>query len=232
MFGTFYHSLVRKSVVTFGTLFNNIYIERSSTSTETQKIKVPLSYASKDRMFYRLNINVSEPKYYATQIVLPRMSFAITSIAYDAERKRNIISKRYAAKDDQSIKYHHSEVPYNIGFSLYIYVRNVDDGLQILEQILPFFNPQFNITIKPDILGDVNELLDIPIVLNQVSPTEVYEGILKDDPSRIVMWELTFSAKIALYGPVHTSGLIKTADINIFDNIEGSLWDLEKIILN
>ena len=223
MFGTFYHSLVRKSVVTFGTLFNNIYIERSATGTETQKIKVPLSYASKERMFYRLNINASEPKYYATQIVLPRMSFAITSIAYDAERKRNIISKRYAVKDDQKIKYHHSEVPYNIGFSLYIYVKNVDDGLQILEQILPFFNPQFNITIKPDILGDVNELLDIPIVLNQVSPTEVYEGILKDDPSRIVVWELTFSAKIALYGPVHTNGLIKTADINIFDNIEGSL---------
>lgn len=231
MFGTFYHSLVRKSVVTFGTLFNNIYIERSATSTETQKIKVPLSYASKDRMFYRLNINVSEPKYYATQIVLPRMSFAITSIAYDAERKRNIISKRYAAKDDQKIKYHHSEVPYNIGFSLYIYVKNVDDGLQIVEQILPFFNPQFNITIKPDILGDANELLDIPIVLNQISPTEVYEGILKDDPSRVVVWELAFSAKIALYGPVHTSGLIKTADINIFDNIEGSLWDLKKIIL-
>ena len=231
MFGTFYHSLVRKSVVTFGTLFNNIYIERSATGTETQKIKVPLSYASKERMFYRLNINASEPKYYATQIVLPRMSFAITSIAYDAERKRNIISKRYAVKDDQKIKYHHSEVPYNIGFSLYIYVKNVDDGLQILEQILPFFNPQFNITIKPDILGDVNELLDIPIVLNQVSPTEVYEGILKDDPSRIVVWELTFSAKIALYGPVHTNGLIKTADINIFDNIEGSLWDLEKMIL-
>ena len=223
MFGTFYHSLVRKSVVTFGTLFNNIYIERSATGTETQKIKVPLSYASKERMFYRLNINASEPKYYATQIVLPRMSFAITSIAYDAERKRNIISKRYAEKDDQKIKYHHSEVPYNIGFSLYIYVKNVDDGLQIVEQILPFFNPQFNITIKPDILGDVNELLDIPIVLNQISPTEVYEGILKDDPSRVVVWELAFSAKIALYGPVHTSGLIKTADINIFDNIEGSL---------
>ena len=231
MFGTFYHSLVRKSVVTFGTLFNNIYIERSATGTETQKIKVPLSYASKERMFYRLNINASEPKYYATQIVLPRMSFAITSIAYDAERKRNIISKRYAEKDDQKIKYHHSEVPYNIGFSLYIYVKNVDDGLQIVEQILPFFNPQFNITIKPDILGDVNELLDIPIVLNQISPTEVYEGILKDDPSRVVVWELAFSAKIALYGPVHTSGLIKTADINIFDNIEGSLWDLEKMIL-
>ena len=223
MFGTFYHSLVRKTVVSFGTLFNNIYVERTDGTGTTQKIKIPLSYASKDRMFYRLNINVNDPKYYATQIILPRMSFAITSITYDSERKRNLVSKRYAAKDDQKVKYHHSEVPYNIGFSLYIYVKNVDDGLQIVEQILPFFNPQFNITIKPDILGDLNELLDIPIVLGQILPSEQYEGILKDDPSRVLIWELAFSAKIALYGPVHTSGLIKTADVNIFDNFEDTL---------
>ena len=222
MFSTFYHSLVRKSVVTFGTLFNNIYVERTEGNT-TQKIKVPLSYASKERMFYRLNINVNDPKYYATQIILPRMSFAITGISYDAERKRNLITKRYAANTDQTIKYNHSEVPYNITFALYCYVRNVDDGLQIIEQILPFFNPQFNITIKPDILGDENELLDIPIVLTQVVPTEQYEGILKDDPSRIVVWELTFSAKISLYGPVHNNGIIKNADVNIFNDIEGIL---------
>ena len=101
MFSTFYHSLVRKTVASFGTLFNNIYIERTE-SNKTQKIKVPLSYASKERMFHRLNIGPDMKQAYSTQIVLPRMSFAITGMQYDAERKRNLIQKRYAIAADNS----------------------------------------------------------------------------------------------------------------------------------
>ena len=215
MFSTFYHSMIRKTVVSFGTLFNNIYIERSG-SEKTQKIKVPLSYAPKERMFYKLN--VTEPGAYSTQIVLPRLSFALTGMEYDAERKRTLIQKRYALKND-TVKYHHSEVPYNMQFSVYSYVRNVDDGLQIVEQILPYFNPPFNITIKPDILSDVDEKLDIPIILGTIVSTETYEGNMKDDQHRIIMWEFQFVAKINLYGPVKSSGLIKDIDINIFN------WD-------
>ena len=120
-------------------------------------------------MFHRLNIGPDMQQAYSTQIVLPRMSFAITGMEYDAERKRNLIQKRYSINSNNQVKYHYSEVPYNIQFSLYSYVRNVDDGLQIVEQILPYFNPQFNITIKPDILSDTNERLDIPIVLGRLS---------------------------------------------------------------
>jgi hypothetical protein len=203
-------------VVSFGTLFNNIYIERTdSTGTKLQKIKVPLSYSSKERMFYRLNIGAETPQAFDTQIVLPRLGFNITGITYDSERKRTLIQKRYAEKNN-TMKYHYSEVPYNIQFSLYAYVRNVDDGLQILEQILPYFNPQFNITIKPNVLGDVNEKVDVPIVLSEVTQNETYEGVVKDDPHRIIIWELVFNAKTMLYGPINSTGLIKEADINIF----------------
>jgi hypothetical protein len=216
MFSTFYHSIIRKTVTSFGTLFNNIYVERTDEqSNKVQKIKIPLTYASKERMFQRLNISVDSQQAYSTQIVLPRLSFAITGIEYDAERKRNLIQKRYSLKPDESVQYHYSEVPYNIQFSLYAYVRNVDDGLQIIEQILPYFNPQFNITIKPSILEDQNEKLDIPIVLGQVIPNENYEGNMKDDLHRILTWELQFIAKVQVYGPVRDTGLIENADINI-----------------
>jgi hypothetical protein len=216
MFSTFYHSIIRKTVTSFGTLFNNIYVERTDEqSNKVQKIKIPLTYASKERMFQRLNISVDSQQTYSTQIVLPRLSFAITGIEYDAERKRNLIQKRYSLKPDESVQYHYSEVPYNIQFSLYVYVRNVDDGLQIIEQILPYFNPQFNITIKPSILEDQNEKLDIPIVLGQVIPNENYEGNMKDDLHRILTWELQFIAKVQVYGPVRDTGLIENADINI-----------------
>lgn len=216
MFSTYYHSIIKKMVISFGTLFNNIFIERYDTSgTKLQKIKVPLSYSSKERMFYRLNIGAEKPQAFDTQIILPRMGFNITGISYDSERKRNLIQKRFAEVNNAT-KYHFSEVPYNIQFSLYSYVRNVDDGLQILEQILPYFNPQFNITIKPNVLGDSNEKVDVPIVLTEVTQNETYEGVLKDDPHRIIIWEMVFNAKVALYGPVNTSGLIKDADINLF----------------
>ena len=217
MFTTFYHSLIRKTVSSFGTLFNNIYVERPDpNSSKVQKIKVPLTYSSKERMFQRLNLGPDMDQAYSTQIVLPRLSFNITGIQYDSERKRNLIQKRYAVKPDETVQYHFSEVPYNIQFSVYCYVRNVDDGLQIVEQILPYFNPQFNITIKPDILSDSNEKLDIPIVLGQIVPTENYEGLMKDDAHRILTWELQFTAKMQIYGPVRASGLIQNADINLF----------------
>ena len=106
-------------VVSFGTLFNNIYIERYDTSgTKLQKIKVPLSYSSKERMFYRLNVGAETPQAFDTQIVLPRLGFNITAINYDSERKRTLIQKRYAESEDSTTKYHFSEVPYNIQFSL------------------------------------------------------------------------------------------------------------------
>jgi hypothetical protein len=220
MFTPFYHGLIRKTVVGFGTLFNNIYVTREQ-GNKVQKIKVPLTYSVKEKFINRLSTNLANLEEQATQITLPRMSFAITNIVYDSERKKNSIHKRYkqtvTTNDDIEFSYHYSNVPYNIDFTLSTYVRNMDDGLQIVEQILPFFTPEFTITIKPGVLSDVNEKLDIPIVLTQVSTQEAFEGPLVSETTRFITWDLTFTAKMMVYGPVKESGLIKHIENNIFD---------------
>jgi hypothetical protein len=222
MFSTFYHELTKKTVVAFGTLFNNIFIERrDSNGQEQQKIKIPLTYAAKEKFMQRLSINLNDPSAYAAQIILPAMSFQMVNIVYDKERKKNSIQKRYAQDleitDDIVINYHYSDVPYNINFQLSLYSRNIDDGLQIMEQILPFFTPEFTITIKPKVLKDEYEKIDVPIVLNEVKYTELFEGELVKENTRFLTWDFVFTAKTYMYGPVRQTGLIKNIDINIFD---------------
>jgi len=217
MFRTFYHGTIRKLVTAFGTLFNNIYIVRNDGVT-TKKIKVPLIYSPKEKFVHRLNLDVDKTM---IQTVLPRMGFAITGISYDAERKKNSLNKRWkqdiGTNDEISFQYRYEDVPYNIDFELYIFARNIDDGLQIVEQILPFFTPDFTITIKPNVMNNAVEKVDIPIVLNQITPTEVYDQKFSDD-TRVLNWDLQFSAKAMLYGPVrNSSSIIKDVNINLFD---------------
>lgn len=220
MFTTFYHGITKKITASFGTLFNNIYIERGTGATY-KKIKVPLTYAPKERMMERLNIELDDPKAYATALTLPRMSFMMTGLEYDTERKRNSSQKRSAQKllqnGDISINYHFTEVPYKLNFSLFVYARTMDDGLKIVEQIFPFFTPEFTITVKPGILSDQYEKIDIPITLNGVNPDQQFEGSFKDENQRTIIWELQFTARTYFYGPVKEAGLIKTLDINLFN---------------
>lgn len=219
MFTTFYHGLIRKTVVGFGTLFNNIYVTRQEGS-KYQKIKVPLSYSVKEKFINRLNTNLADLENQSTQITLPRMSFAITNVVYDPERKKNSIQKRYketiTTSGDVEYSFHYANVPYNIDFTLSCYVRNMEDGLQIVEQILPFFTPEFTITIKPGVLSDLDEKLDIPLVLTQVSSQEMVEGPLVTETTRFIVWDLTFTAKVMIYGPVKEQPLIKNIETNIF----------------
>lgn len=221
MFSNFYHGLIRKTVVSFGTLFNNLYIVRDNNTGKSQKIKVPLVYSTKEKFIQRLAISLSDLNNQSTQITLPRMSFAITNMTYDPERKKISINKRYketlTTNNDVEFSYHHSNVPYNIDFTLSCYVRNMDDGLQIVEQILPYFTPEFTVTINPGILKDSNEKLDIPIILTAVTTQEETEGALVDSATRFIMWDFTFTAKMMVYGPVKTSGIIKHIETNIFD---------------
>lgn len=216
MFTTFYHGTIRKIVTAFGTLFNNIYIERVDGAT-IKKIKIPLIYSGKEKFIYRLNFNTDKTQ---VQTILPRIGFNIISFTYDSERKKNSINRRYKEQvntdNDVSFQYRYEDVPYNIEFELNIYARNMDDGLQIIEQILPFFTPEFTITIKPKILNTSNEKIDIPIVLNTITPSETYDGTFKDD-TRLLTWDLAFTAKTFLYGPVKQAGLIKDININFFD---------------
>lgn len=223
MFTTFYHEITKKTVVAFGTLFNNIFIERKDNQgTIQQKIKIPLTYAAKEKFMQRLSVNLNDPSAYASQIILPVLSFQIVNITYDAERKKNSINKRIAQdltiNDQISYKYHYADVPYNINFMLSLYSRNIDDGLQIMEQILPYFSPEFTITIKPNILKDSTEKIDIPIILNEVKYTEVFEGELVKENTRFLTWDFIFTAKTNMYGPVRTAKLITNMNINIFDN--------------
>jgi hypothetical protein len=217
MFSTFYHATTRKLVTAFGTLFNNIYIERTDEGV-TKKIKVPLIYSPKEKFIHRLNLDIDKTM---IQTVLPRMGFSITGISYDAERKKNSLNKRWkqeiGTNDEVTFQYRYEDVPYNIDFELYIYTRNIDDGLQIVEQILPFFVPDFTITIKPKVLDNSLEKVDIPIILNQVIPNEVYDQSFSED-TRVLNWDLQFTAKTNFYGPVrNSSSIIKDVKVNFFD---------------
>jgi len=213
MFKHFYNKSIRNTVIAFGTLFNNIKVVRKDSSdTIINRVEVPLSYAGKEKFIQRYNIALADPD---VAMQLPRIGFNITSMTYNGERKRQTTLKRKAyvasnATDGElldNIRYHYAEVPYDIEFSLYIMTSTMDDGLQILEQILPYFTPEYTVTIKPSVLKDNDEKMDIPIILNSVTSEDDYEGSL--DSRRVLIWTLTFTAKTNIFPQVKKSGLIR-----------------------
>ena len=161
MLGTYsYNEIFRKTIVSFGTLFNNIEIRRSD-----EVMKVPLAYGPKQKFLARLDQN-PDPTNKRVQITLPRLSFEINDISYDATRKVSPTQKIKFKKDADENKNVYMPVPYNIGFELAIIAKNQDDGLQIIEQILPIFQPHYNLSVK--LLTTVGETKDVPIVLNNI----------------------------------------------------------------
>jgi hypothetical protein len=213
MFTTFYYGITKKVVASFGTLFNNIYIVR-----ENKKIRVPLIYSPKEKFIHRLKLDYNKQQF---QTVLPKMGFSISGMGYDPERKKNTTNRKIKdvieTSGDVSFKYRYEDVPYSIAFELYSYVRNIDDGLQIFEQIVPFFTPEFTITVKPQILEDsAEEKIDVPIILKQTSLAEMYDGDFNDN-SRILNFNMSFEAKIFYPGPIKEAAVIKYIDIDLFD---------------
>ena len=220
MFGNhFYHSSLRKLVIAFGSLFNDVRIARyNSDGTIKEYIRLPLSYGPKEKYLARINQPSSLSDGTKVETTLPRLGFEITGINYDSGRKRNTMQRKVMgiSGDNWQRKYNYSEVPYNIEFSLYCMVRNTDDGLQFIEQVLPYFTPEFNITIN---VNDLNQKQDIPIVLNGVNSEEDYEGDF--DSRRNITWTLNFTAKTNIYGEGRTSGtILKTKAV--FFNYGGS----------
>ena len=194
MFGTyFYHQTSRKMVVAFGTLFNTIEVRRTNSSDEvTEVVKIPLSYGPKDKMLARIT---SDPNLSSSvALTVPRMGFELTSMTYDSARKLNTIG-RNVAKGTTGLKKQYNPVPYNYDFSLYIFVKNAEDGTQILEQILPFFTPEFTITMT--LISGMDIKMDIPLVLNDVSSEDTYDGDFAT--RRSIIWTLNFSMKGYLY---------------------------------
>lgn len=180
-------------VVAFGTLFNTIEVRRTNSSDEvTEVVKIPLSYGPKDKMLARIT---SDPNLSSSvALTVPRMGFELTSMTYDSARKLNTIG-RNVAKGTTGLKKQYNPVPYNYDFSLFIFVKNAEDGTQILEQILPFFTPEFTITMT--LISGMDIKMDIPLVLNDVSSEDTYDGDFAT--RRSIIWTLNFSMKGYLY---------------------------------
>jgi hypothetical protein len=218
MFGTtFYHEHLRKYVVLFGTLFNDIYINRANSSGQIlSSMKVPISYSPKEKMIVRVDQDPNFERPVA--IVLPRMGFEMTTMAYASERKLSSIKKfgvRQDNNNDENLKYIYNPVPYDIGFSLYIAVKNTEDGTRILEQILPFFTPEWTATVN--LIPDLNIKTDIPTILTSVTSQDIYDGDYTS--RRALVWTLEFTMKGYIFGPVKESGVITLANTNFYEDV-------------
>lgn len=220
---TFSHGLIKDFVVAFGTLFNNIKINRRAASGEdSDTIAVPLSYAPQQRYIERItqDLNLDRP----VGMSLPRMSFELVSLNYAAERKLNTMQRYYGRRTDSSnteIATTYAPVPYDINFQLSCYIANIEDGTHIIEQILPYFTPEFTVSLKSVTELGVN--MDVPLVLNSVNVEDNFEAGF--DERRVIIWTLDFTMKGHLFGPVSNSGIINKIKINLHPTTNTSITD-------
>lgn len=215
MFGTTYHhNVLRKYVILFGTVFNNIYITREDSTGETiQTMKVPLSYGPKEKYLARLEGNPDLNNQVA--MTVPRIAFEMVNFQYDPDRKLNTLNRKI-----KNNKYQYQPVPYNIQFQMSILVKNAEDGTKIVEQILPYFTPEWTASVHlvPEMEDDP---WDIPIILNDISTEDTYEGNF--ETRRAIIWTLTFTLKGYVFGPNKRigsgngtdGGIIKYVDVNV-----------------
>lgn len=211
----FYHQLTRKYVILFGNMFNNILIKRvnKNTGLEIERFKVPIVYAPKEKYYARLRADPDLER--PIQVVLPRMSFELTGFTYDASRKQNsLLRSGVSANTSTRGATQYMGVPYDLSFDLQIYARNVDDGTHIIEQILPYFNPDYTVTVNT--IPALGFLKDVPIILNNVSNVIEHEGNF--DAVRFVSWTLNFTMKANYYGPVQTPKIIRKVLANIYND--------------
>mgnify|MGYP003322438020 FL=1 len=213
----FYHETMRKVVVAFGTIFNNINIVRTNSSgAVTQSMKVPLAYGPKQKFLTRLREDPNLNKKVA--LTLPRIGFEISGIAYDPSRKLNSIQKFKKTNNSDSGKTMSSQfmpVPYNMDFELVVMAKQSDDALQIVEQILPFFQPDYTITLNDN--TSMGTTRDVPIILTGVTYSDEYEGSFED--RRVLTYTMSFTAKFYLYGPVTDQKVIKQVQVDQYTDM-------------
>lgn len=191
-------------MVAFGNIFNNIIVDRLTESGEiSQSIRVPISYASRQKFLARVNEVVDDTR--TREVVVPRMAFEMNGIEYDPTRKLNIQHINRKLVDSTHSISQYTAVPWNVQMSLYIYTKNQDDGLQIIEQILPFFNPDFNLNIKA--MPDLNITNNLNIILNNIEYDDQFEGDFKEP--RKIFWTIHFTMKLNFFGPITNQGVIK-----------------------
>ena len=217
MFEYFYNEVLRRTVIAFGTLFNNITIKHLDGSDNTVSVmKVPLAYGPTQKFLARIEQtpNLNKP----TSITLPRMSFEFSGLTYDPSRKvsqtQTFLSKK--VNSESTIKKAYMPVPYNMAFELSIMTKLNDDALQIIEQILPYFQPSYNVTVQ--MVGEINEKRDIPIILDSVNFTDDYEGDYTT--RRTLIWTLNFTVKTYLFGPVDAQKDIRKVTLDYRTDIK------------
>jgi hypothetical protein len=210
----FYWGTIRKAIVAFGSMFNGITIERKDAAGNSVQIqRVPLSYSPKQKFLAKIRQqpNTDETNF---QVILPRMGFEMIALDYDPNRKISPLQQNRTLNSSTSASSQYAPTPYNISVLLYIYVKNQDDGLQIIEQILPYFNPDYNLTLKA--IPELDIKNDLPILLNTIGFEDDYEGDMTT--RRAIIWTLSFTMKLNFYGPVSKQGIINRVVANTFRN--------------
>jgi len=230
MFGKkFYHGSIRKYITLFGTLFNDIEIDRvDSDGNVASTIHVPISYGPKEKVLARLEQDPLLNRKYA--ILLPRMAFELTNINYASDRKLPTINRNsnITTESEKSIKYQYNPVPYDLMFTLSIMVKNAEDGTRILEQILPFFTPEWTPTVN--LIPEMNISMDVPVILMDVVSQDTYEANFEE--RRSLTWTLNFLIKGYIFGPVKSTGIINVANVNfydatLYDDINGAIGNAD-----
>ena len=213
----FYHESIRKVIIAFGTTFNNIQLVRKDNDGNIkQSMKVPLAYGPRQKWLVRLDENADLSKTVA--ITLPRIGFEIQNLSYDPTRKLNRVQKFKKVKgtNDDRLDSQYMPVPYNLNIQLYVMAKESDDSLQIIEQILPYFQPDYTLTIND--MADMGIKRDVPIILNSVSYEDNYQGDF--ETRRALIYTLDFTAKFYLYGPVTSSSVIKTVQVDQYTDLK------------
>ena len=227
MFGAqYYHGILRKYVMAFGNLFNDIIVQRLNTSgVKVQSIAVPIAYGPKEKFLVRLKQDPNLDS--KTAITLPRIGFEISSYQYAANRKLSSTIKNINIlnSDKARLKSQYVPVPYDITFALSIFVKNADDGCQIVEQILPYFRPEFTTNVR--LIPEMDIVVDTPVVLQDITVEDAYEGDF--DTRRALVYNLNFVVKGLLFGPVSTSGVIKRSIARVKLNIDADTPTGERI---
>ena len=213
----FYHETIRKVIVSFGTMFNNINLVRKDSSGNiSQSMKVPLAYGPREKFLVRLREDADLSKTVA--ITLPRIGFEIANLSYDPTRKLNRVQKFKKVKGSKAsqLDTQFMPVPYNIDIELYVMAKQSDDALQIVEQILPYFQPDYTFTIND--MADMGIKRDVPIILNSIGYEDTYQGDFTS--RRALIYTLSFTAKFYLYGPVTSSKVIKTVQVDQYTDLQ------------
>ena len=215
MFGHFYNQGMRKMTVAFGQVFNNIQIKRQGSDSTIQSIRVPLAYAPKEKFLVRLDQQPNlEDRQFA--VTLPRMGFEISGIEYDGSRKLTKVQKFKSTKTNSGVmNFNYMPVPYNISYNLYCFTATAEGGLQIVEQILPYFQPDYTVTIN--VVPEMGIKRDVPIVLNNINYEDSYSGDFES--RRAVIYTLNFTAKTYLYGPASTQKVIRETQADMHTDL-------------